>query len=461
MKNLLSFEKKVLAGLKKCGILPDSVSEKSPLGLAVSGGADSVSLLLAAHEIFESACLRVITVNHGIRSSAESGGDADFVQDLCRSLEIKCSVVAVENGKIAESAALEKRSVEEVAREFRYRAFDSFIKEENLLFLCLAHNQNDQLETLLMRFLQGSSCEGLCGIARVREKFCRPLLEIPRSEIESYLVEKKQSWRTDATNSELKYLRNKVRNVLVPVLNENFSGWQKALLSGAEKASADEDFIKKETLRVDFKGTVCELDRNQFFSLHDALKRRVFFSALNETGFGGRFPFRVFEEILSWENADSRELCFDAVKILLNSQKLVISYDSEHRSDDEKNAVGGGFSFLLKDVGDRAEIHGISAEIRNGMNLVIKSENCDEIALPLRFSCLVRSFVPGDKIQTADGKFKALAQIFSDWKIPAEVREKIPVVEELCPLEEGESRIVAFIASPFGLKNWIVDFHNL
>ena len=149
-----NFEKKVLFGLKYCGIDTESISDNSPLGIAVSGGADSVSLLLSLSSLFSSRILRVITVDHGIRPNEESGGDALFVENLCRSMSISCKVVKIPHGKIAKNAGESSDSLEAVARDFRYEAFFSFIKEENLCALCLAHNQNDQTETLLMRFLQ-------------------------------------------------------------------------------------------------------------------------------------------------------------------------------------------------------------------------------------------------------------------------------------------------------------------
>ena len=474
MKKLLPFEKKVLSGLEKCGINPDSVNPSSPLGIAVSGGADSVSLLLSLSAIFEASSLRVITVNHGIRSKNESGADAEFVKSLCASLGVKCKIISVENGKIAEEAHGQKRSVEELARKIRYDFFENFIKDENLLSLCLAHNQNDQLETLLMRFLQGSAGEGAGGIAHVRGRFSRPLLEITRSEIEAYLNEKGQVWRTDSTNSDTKYLRNRVRNLLIPVLNENFAGWQKALLAGAKKNVLDEDFIKNHANLEFFKKSekrtlknerIFEIDRHSFYNLHDALKRRVFFSALNEAGFGSRFPYRLFEEIASWENQKNREIQFENLKILLDAHNLVIFRVCECQNNgiEDESFVDGGFSFLFKKTGDKAKIGETVIEIEENGNLFIKSEKNvnSELRLKISLPCLVRTPVSGDKILTSDGKFKTLAHIFSDWKLPENIRAKVFVIEELSTNEKNASRISAVLASPFGFKNWIVDFQNL
>ena len=157
-----SFENKVKKGLERCGICIEELKRSClPLGIAVSGGADSLSLLVSLARIFnKSIPLKVITINHNIRRYEESRGDADFVKALCEKLALEgaavsCKIVEIERNLISSQAAAEKTSVEDSARSFRYKAFEKFIDEEGLCALCLAHTQNDQLETVLMRFLQG------------------------------------------------------------------------------------------------------------------------------------------------------------------------------------------------------------------------------------------------------------------------------------------------------------------
>ena len=477
---LLPFEKKVLAGLGLCGVRFDDVSGDAPLGAAVSGGADSVSLLLALHAIFGSGRIRVITVSHGIRPEEESAGDARFVRDLCGSLGVSCHIEKIAQGEVERRARAEGQSVEAVAREERYAAFGSFAGRERLLALALAHNQNDQAETVLMRFLQGS-VEGAGGIARARGKIVRPLLDIPRADIEAYLAEKNAAWRTDSTNSDTRFLRNRVRNVLVPVLDDNFAGWQGAVLSGARKAASDEDFFKKALAGLDDSGDFCgsapgsafprqsavKMSRDAFFALHGSLKRRVFFSALNGAGFGGRFPYRLFEEVASWRNEKSRSLSFENVLIRLDLKSLEISLRG---AGSEKAFIEGGFSFLLRRIGDVAETESLivraEADSANpGRACLVFEKNparsgqsleSERVSLHVSLPVLVRSAVAGDKIRTADGKYKSLAHILSGWKLPAGQRGEIPVVEAPCAGPSGEAEISAVIASPFGADNWIV-----
>ncbi|MBQ8680922.1 MAG: tRNA lysidine(34) synthetase TilS [Treponema sp.] len=465
---LSQFEKKVLSGFALCGISAASLSENAPLGLAVSGGADSLSLLLAAHSLFGPSLLRVITLDHGIRPEEESGGDALFVKKLCEKLGIFCFVERFEYGKIEKDAEANGLSLEAHARNLRYRSFESFIQKEGLCALALAHNQNDQTETLLMRFLQGSSLEGMGGIRRKRGKIIRPLLDIPRSEIESYLTEKKQAWRTDATNSDTSYLRNKIRNMLVPLLNQQFSGWEKAVLAGGKKALADDDFFNGETLRLTAGIKEPKISRSFFFSLPKALKRRVFFYLLNKAGFGSRFPFALFEEVLSWENEKTRKISFENVQIILDSDSLFFSVGSDGagQKTSSDSCLESGFSFLFRKYGDSTEFKNFLIRVEKAgdqekVRLVIKKkdEKSPEktISLFLSLPFILRSQLPGDSVRTADGKSKNLSELFTDWKIPQSLRNKVFVVEEFSPSLGKTSLIRAVLASFSGAKNWIVE----
>ena len=244
---VLEFDGIVRENLERSGF--DFSAGKS-LGAAVSGGADSVSLLLSLCRLGKAYgfSVKVITVNHNIRPAEESAGDAAFVAGLCRKLCEKgypvsfCEKV-LEPGLVAELAREKGIGMEAAARILRYRAFEEFSESAGVELIALAHNKNDQVETLLMRFLQGSGASGLGGIRMCRDRFVRPLLTVSRTEIEEYVRHLGYGWRTDSTNFDLNYLRNRVRNELVPFLREKFPGFETALISGAEKSSADDEVL--------------------------------------------------------------------------------------------------------------------------------------------------------------------------------------------------------------------------
>lgn len=468
---MCEFEKKVFENLKACNI-----NEKGRLGLAVSGGADSVSLLVAFSKIIselrepgqrQSFALYVITVNHNIRPAEESAGDAVFVKNLCKKLQeqcgfsIPCKVVELEPGAVSAEAEKRGAGIEDAARSLRYQAFEEFCTEYQLDALCLAHNKNDQLETLLMRFLQGSPAEAAAGIRSQRGHFVRPLLNIERSEIEEYLKSQNISWRTDKTNFETEYLRNKIRHKLIPFLNEEFTGWQKAVLSGAEKAAADAAFIQ--TSLEAFKLSLSEdgsvnIPLDDFLKAPEAIKYRLLLEACNKAGEKSRIPHSFLKDVLlalelSMSN-DNQNASFSkhflTIDIIKEKNKLFVKKHSESNTDLVFSDIieeSGTYEFPFGDlcVYNYREQNGKGyVDVKAG-----KSSPAENIPLPF----CVRSFQPGDTVIAADASEKKVSDIYSDWHVPPEKRSLVPVIQIL---DENPQRIVALLGGFSGYKDWIV-----
>ncbi len=220
----------------------------------VSGGADSVCLLLVLCEYRRRVAftLGAVHVEHGIRGG-ESLGDAAFVEELCRSLSVPLSVRHIDVPQLARKRGT---SLEETAREERYRIFAEQAQEEayrNLVGqehtepyrsfaergqqtqsvrIAVAHNRGDQAETVLWNLVRGSGLDGLCGMHPVRGNIIRPLLFTDREEIEKILRDAGLSWRTDATNLETEYTRNKIRLSVVPLLEKELNPQAAAHIAG-------------------------------------------------------------------------------------------------------------------------------------------------------------------------------------------------------------------------------------
>lgn len=188
------------------------------LALAVSGGADSVAMLLFFHEISKELNLKlqVKHFEHGIRGD-ESIGDMEYVKSLCEKRNIP---ILVKQENILEQSKSLGLSLEETARIRRYK----FLLEGDYDALLVAHNFEDQAETVLFNLIRGTGIDGLCGIKEetVREgkRIVRPLLKVSRKEIERYLAEKNIQFREDSTNKSHDYSRNKIRNAVIPLLEE-------------------------------------------------------------------------------------------------------------------------------------------------------------------------------------------------------------------------------------------------
>ena len=456
---MCGFEEKVKKNLIECGVCLDG-SQK--IGVAVSGGADSVSLLLSLSSVFSS--LYVITINHNIRPVEEACGDAEYVKELCKTLEarygkkIVCKVVELHRGAVATEAERRGGGTEDAARALRYEAFEKFIAENALDVLCLAHNRNDQLETVLMRFLQGASFDSAGGIKARRGCFVRPLLNISRAEVEEYVTSRGFEWRTDKTNYETDYLRNKIRLKLVPFLNENFEGWQKAVLNGAQKADEDSEVIRSMLSGIKFfkddDGSL-QIPLDDFVNVPDALKYRILLEACNCAGETSRIPHQFLKDVIS--ALDTRfKKHFGTIDIIREKNKLFVKKHTENNTDLVFSDIideTGNFKFPFGTLnvfnyreqdGKRLVSVNAGAEYAENENTVV-----DGVTLPF----CIRSISPGDTVVSADGSEKKVSDILSDWHVSPDKRELVPVIQILT---EKSQSIKAVLGGFLGYKDWIV-----
>ena len=228
--------------------------------VAVSGGADSVALLLAMVEANTESklnkeplgvVLRAAHVHHGLRA-AEADGDEEFVREVCERLGVPLTVFRVDT---AARQAAEGEGVEEAARELRYAALRGLMASGGVDVVATAHTLDDQAETVVMKMLRGAWTEGLGGVSPEIQgsgagRIVRPLLGVRRAEVESFLRERGQGWREDATNQDLSLTRNRVRHVLMPMLREFNPAVDALLARTAEIAREEEAFWQAEVARV-------------------------------------------------------------------------------------------------------------------------------------------------------------------------------------------------------------------
>lgn len=190
--------------------------------VAVSGGADSVALLHALHSLQPAygIGLHVAHLEHGLRGEAAIE-DMRFVESLCRKIGVPSTSRSISIPERAEASTL---SVEAVARQTRYAFLNDVAKETGATKIATGHNANDQAETVLLNLIRGSGIAGLRGIRPAIEgKIIRPLIEAKRDEILLYLKEKGLEFRTDASNMDDAYDRNRVRKSLLPLVEAEFN----------------------------------------------------------------------------------------------------------------------------------------------------------------------------------------------------------------------------------------------
>ena len=186
--------------------------------VGVSGGADSICLLFVLIQLqkelpFELACVHV---NHQLRE-ADADADETYVKTFCERYRIPCEIYREDVALIAKKR---KQSLEEAGREVRREAFVKTLKRYGGTKIALAHHQNDNAETFLMNVARGAGLKGLGGIRPVNGNVIRPLLAVERGEVEKYLEEEGIVFCVDETNKSDAYMRNRIRNHILPYFEE-------------------------------------------------------------------------------------------------------------------------------------------------------------------------------------------------------------------------------------------------
>ena len=212
------------------------------IGVAVSGGADSVALLHLLLEKCEQTgiVLSVAHFNHKLRGKA-SDADENFVRKLAAQHGLEFFVA---HEDIAARAKCERGNLEEVARKVRYAFFEKLVREERFAKIAVAHTADDQAETVMAHILRGTGLAGLGGIHPQAGAVFRPLLNVRRKELRKYLQAKHQRWREDTTNLDTKRMRARIRQKLMPLLQKEFQpAVVEHLCQLAELAREDEAYL--------------------------------------------------------------------------------------------------------------------------------------------------------------------------------------------------------------------------
>jgi len=242
---------KVLNTIKKYNL----IQPKDKIVLGVSGGPDSISMLYILNELKEKLDFEIIVahINHGIRENAKN--DEEYVKTYCEKIGVKFYCL---HASVKELAEQKKMGLEETGRKVRYDFFDEILKKEYAQKIGIAHNKNDNAETMIMNILRGSGTNGLRGIEAKQGKYIRPLIEIERYEIENFCNEKSLNPCIDESNFENEFTRNKIRNIVIPYVKKNFN---ENIIETLERLSQitreQEDYIKN-VAETEYKNVLIE-----------------------------------------------------------------------------------------------------------------------------------------------------------------------------------------------------------
>lgn len=303
----------VLATISKHGM----IREKEHIVLGLSGGPDSVCLfdILDGASAELGLTIHAVHVNHGLRPGAAEE-DQRYVEELCASRGVDCRSYVCD---CAAEALRSGVSTEEAGRALRYGAFRSRALETGSRTVAVAQNSDDRAETVILRILRGTGPDGLASIPYVRSeegglRIIRPLLDVSKEEVLAYCRERGLAARTDQTNLEPLYARNRVRLELLPELQGYNPAVKEALNRLADAAAEDRSFLEEqageasEKLREPAPEGVRRFDGRGLRALHPAIRRRVVQAALKSLGLAEDMTeahFRACDEIIMRGNASS------------------------------------------------------------------------------------------------------------------------------------------------------------
>ena len=273
--------------------------------IACSGGADSVALSHLLKELAPRLRIRLglIHFDHRLRRGSEK--DSKFVKNLARHLGVP---FYSGRRKLSQKIAEKGLSPEESARKIRYKFFEAVARKTRIKKIALAHHQDDQAETVLMRLLQGTGLRGLQGIRpMIRMKgitFVRPLMGVKRVEIRDFLKKHSLAYREDATNRSVRFLRNRIRHRLLPFLEKEFNPQIRQSLCRLAETTVREslgldEWVTRQgkTYIKARKNGMVWLDRERFLSLPGALQFRLLDQILHLLDLRSGLDFESWERI--------------------------------------------------------------------------------------------------------------------------------------------------------------------
>lgn len=420
--------------------------------IGLSGGPDSVCLFDVLREIADDEDLKLyaVHVNHKLRPGAAEE-DQHYVEELCQRHQVPCYVFTKDCNELAMKEGL---TSEEAGRKVRYESFGKVALElmqksvpKEKIAIALAHNANDQCETILFRIMRGTGTDGLAGIPYKRFDengfaIIRPILDLKREEIEEYCKARELQPRIDHTNNENIYARNKIRNLLIPYLQDNYNeNIIDAINRMGKIASADRAYIKEAAQEAYEKARIVDTDCNKqvldvkiLESLHNAVRFRVYTIALEKLGMEQNISFAQGENIDKVLTSDSPSAMCDLTDgyvalreyhrlvFKTNSAKYDMKASGMQEHDMQTNCFKSnihhyidGYRMLTMSIDEFEKYKQSSNTLYGAFQGVTEDELC------------VRTRKPGDVIKTESGT-KKIQDFFVDQKVPKHCRDQVKLL---------------------------------
>lgn len=402
--------------------------------VGVSGGPDSVCLLHILDRCRKEMVLslHVVHINHGIRKR-ESKREEKFVSHLAGRMNLPITVKSLD---VPSYARKKRLTIEEAARDMRYSALEQLAGKLNAKKIALGHTASDQVETVLMHLLRGSGPQGLSGIPPVRKlgstAVVRPLIEVNREEILSYLKKNKLTFCLDSSNRKTEYFRNRIRLKLLPLLRKNYNkNIDGALLRLSEILKEENAYWERVVERVlgrvvSWEAEKILIDFKRFLRYNVIVQRRILYRL-----FGGIVSLNQIEAIRSLAQKSSqgkRIYLGKRFSVRKEGNFLIFSSSPERRFKK--------FNYPLR-VPGKNEIEGLNLTLNTRIvDFYPVSEKETNTAYfdidKINFKkLLLRNRREGDRFRPFGLRgTKKLSDFFIDRKIPRRLRDRVPLLVE-------------------------------
>ncbi|MBT2620663.1 tRNA lysidine(34) synthetase TilS [Chryseobacterium sp. ISL-6] len=390
-----------------------NLPEKHTYLLAVSGGADSMVLVSLFHNL--GLDFEVAHINYKLRGE-DSDLDQKVVQDFCEKNHIKFHLY-----EVSEKDNKPENSIQLWAREIRYHFFKLIQEKENLDFLVTAHHLNDQLETFIINLSKASGITGLSGIPANDNKILRPLLSFSKQEIYAFAKDNNIQYREDASNKKSDYLRNKIRNEIVPKLMETNDHFLENFKKTSSYLNQTKDFVQKQIQEIENNLLIFNKD-HKILSKEKLNQESDFvkFEILKKYGFNQE------EEIKKIFNAETGSSFFSSnYQLVVNRNELIIINQTDEKENEEEIILMEKFNSNTTDINiDLNDFIPPGTDIEKSFRWCFDAEQ-------IEFPLVLRKKQEGDLFYPLyfSGK-KKVSKFFKDEKLSILAKQKIWVLAD-------------------------------
>ena len=409
---------------------------KKTLAVAYSGGIDSQTALNIIYKLKKELGFNLIIIhlNYNLRGE-ESKEDELFARNIAKKYNLNIYIKEIKEG------SYNKKNIQNEARKDRYKFFEELYNKNIFDYLIIAHNKDDFVETIIYRMIKGAGADIYNCLKKKNNYLLRPMLDFYRTDIENYAKENNLEYREDSSNKKNKYARNKIRNLIIPMLETINKKSKDNIIKFSKRIYFENAFLRKKINNIYKKILIDKNSINieKIKNLNKIFLNRIIIKFLSESGEIEINEKRISEIIKIIKSKKSNLILrLDNFNLIKEYNKLIIEKIKIEKKETEKNYLkierDGIYKFLDKNISFKTVEN---KNINYKEKLYIKNE----------YPIIVRQRKNADfLISYPNGEKKLLRKIFIDSKIPLRKRNNIPIIEN------SNNEIIAIYLKPYAVN---------